>query len=127
MKNIELRTIQVNLYDCVHPLMTDYNEMNLFLTNLVRFIGMNIISENFVKQSNPNSFHYNPSDKDVSEHGITGSVILVESHAAAHSWPNSKFLNVVITSCKDYDPKLTALWIVGYTKSKVYKFDTIKF
>jgi S-adenosylmethionine/arginine decarboxylase-like enzyme len=127
MMNPILRTTQVNIYDCVHPLMCDEKEMNIFLSKLVEFIGMTIIPENLVGQKNPNSFLCNPDTKPVEEHGISGCVILFESHIVAHSWYDSNFLNVVITSCKEYDPRTTALWIVGYTGSRDFRYDTISF
>jgi S-adenosylmethionine/arginine decarboxylase-like enzyme len=107
--------------------MRDPEEMNKFLTKLVSFIGMNVIPDSITKQKNPNSFIYSPIDKNDLDHGVTGYVILVESHACAHSWQNQDFLNVAITSCKKYDPQITTLWIAGYTKSKIFKFESISF
>lgn len=127
MENLTLRTTQINLLDCVHPLMDDPFEMKIFLTTLVKFIEMNIIDEFMVNHDNPHAFRYNPIEKDRIEHGITGQVILVESHIAAHSWPNRMLLNVVITSCKEYSAKDTAIWISKYCESKVYEYNSMCF
>jgi len=101
--------------------------MNIFLTKLVKFIGMTVIPEHIVGQKNPHSFPFKPDSKPVEDHGVSGTVILVESHIAAHSWVDNKFLNVAITSCKEYKDKMTALWVVGYCKSKTYEFGSVKF
>jgi S-adenosylmethionine/arginine decarboxylase-like enzyme len=127
MKSPILRTTQVNVYDCVHPLMNDPKEMSIFLSKLVEFIGMTVIPEELIGQKNPHSFPYKPESKPVEDHGISGSVILVESHACSHSWISKNFLNVVITSCKHYDEKSLLSWILVYTSSNIYKYNTINF
>lgn len=127
MENLTLQTMQINLMNCIHPVMDNPEEMKTFLAKLVTFIDMNIIDVNMVGHDNPHAFRYNPVDKDKIEHGITGQVILVESHIAAHSWPDRKLLNVVITSCKNYNDRITAHWISGYCKCKDFKYETICF
>lgn len=122
-----LRTTQINLLDCSHVLMTNTEEMELFLSKLVSFIDMTLINESLVKSKNPHAFLYNPSDKDEIDYGVTGIAILAESHIACHAWPNRNLLNVVITSCKEYDSKITALWVASYCKSKLYKWETMCF
>lgn len=122
-----LKTTQINLFDCSHVLMTNKEEMELFLSKLVNFIDMTLISEDLVGARNPNAFLYNPPDKDEIDYGVTGIAILAESHASAHTWPNRNLLNVVITSCKEYDSKFAALWVTSYCKSKIYKWETICF
>jgi S-adenosylmethionine/arginine decarboxylase-like enzyme len=124
---LTLRTTQVNVFDCFHFLMNDIFEMEIFLSKLVNIIDMTLISEGLVKHKNPHAFLYDPTDKDDIDHGVSGIAILVESHIAAHAWPKRKLLNVVITSCKDYDPSYTAFWIVNYCGSNNFKFESIKF
>lgn len=127
MKNLTLRTTQINLLDCTHALMDNPEAMKCFLIKLVKFIEMNVIDENMVGHDNPHAFIYNPVDKEKIEHGVTGQVILVESHIAAHSWPDRQLLNVVITSCKEYSAKMTALWVVGYCECKVFEYNSMSF
>lgn len=127
MKKLTLRTMQMNLLDCIHPLMDNSEEMKIFLANLVNTIDMNLIDVNMVGHDNPHAFRYNPVDKEKIEHGITGQAILVESHIAAHSWPDRTLLNVVITSCKDFDPEITALWISEYCDCVEFEYDSISF
>ena len=61
MKNLTLRTTQINLLDCIHPLMDNPEEMKLFLAKLVNFISMNLIDEAMVDHTNPHAFKYNPN------------------------------------------------------------------
>ena len=123
---IKLRTTQINLYKCFHPLMTNTFEMEAFLESLVDFIGMTVISEDLVKQRNPHAFVFNPSDKVIEDHGISGFVMLVESHIAIHSWPTLQFLNIVITSCKEYSPLDTAKFVSEYCNTNIYLFDSFE-
>jgi S-adenosylmethionine/arginine decarboxylase-like enzyme len=127
MENLILRTTQINLLDCNHSLMVNTEEMEIFLYKLVKFISMTLIGEELTDNSNPHAFLYNPPDKNEIDHGVTGIAILVESHVAAHAWPKRNLLNVVITSCKEYDARITALWISGYCESKIFKFETMSF
>lgn len=124
---MELRTTHINVYDCgKNPILFDPLEMDKFLVKLVNFISMTVIPPELMGDGikNPNSFLFEPSDRDKVEYGVTGTVILYESHIAAHSFPyqHNGFINVVITSCKDYDPIMTTLWVIGCLGSKVYKY-----
>ena len=124
---MELRTTHINVYDCKdHPILLDPVEMNSFLVKLVNFISMTVIPPELMEKGtkNPSSFLFEPSNRDKVEYGVTGTVILYESHIAAHSFPykHNGFINVVITSCKEYDPELTVLWVSGCLGSNNYKY-----
>jgi len=124
---MELRTTHINFYDCKdNPILFDPTEMDKFLVNLVNFISMTVIPSELMGGGikNPNSFLFEPSNRDKVEYGVTGIVILYESHIAAHSFPykHNGFINIIITSCKDYDPKLTLLWLCACLGSTNYKY-----
>ena len=40
------------------------------------------------------------------EFGVSGMLILVESHIALHTWPELKYARVEISSCKEFEPEI---------------------
>lgn len=127
-KDKVFRTTQINFYDCVHPLMSSTEDMNVFLLELVDFIKMRPIPDNITNIANPASFEVTEFDvKEPTDTGVTGTVILFESHASAHAWDKLNMLCIVVCSCKDYDPYQLVLWAVKYTGANIYKMDTIIF
>jgi len=124
----KVKTTQINLYSCEHPVLTDPQYGNLFLEELVEFISMNKIPEEIIGSKNPVTFQFNPGFVEKQEHGVTGIITLYESHCAFHSWPElDGFLCVVISSCKDYDVAATARWIAEKVNAKGYKFKFLDF
>jgi S-adenosylmethionine/arginine decarboxylase-like enzyme len=125
MKTIQ--TTQIKLYGCTHDLMEKHYEMDSFLELLVDQLGMTKIPEHYIGL-NPNSFYFDDKLVTGDEVGVTGTILLYESHVAAHAWPHKNGeAYIVISSCKEYDPLMIALWIVGYTQVKSFHFETMKF
>jgi S-adenosylmethionine/arginine decarboxylase-like enzyme len=122
-----LRTTQINLYDCYSDIIFSKEEINLFLERLVDFIGMRVIPEKMIENKNPHSFEFIPSELNLPdvEAGITGTITLFESHAALHLWNNTRFVCVVISSCKDYDPDSVANYCQSYLSAGDLKVSTM--
>ena len=126
--DFQFQTTQINLYCCDHPFMNDTVKMDEFLEELVNFIDMNKIPKKLMGRDNPHSIDFKPDYLANSEWGVTGNIIMAESHIHAHSFPNKKgFCNIVITSCKPYDSDEALLWILKYTNATVYRMETMKF
>ena len=111
MKKI-LQTVQINLYNCNVDSISSEEFVRNFLKKLVGFIGMNRIPSKLVKSKNPLSFDFKSEavKKDPNESGVTGLIILYESHCAVHTWPSDdfeRFACVVISSCKEYSAEAT--------------------
>jgi S-adenosylmethionine decarboxylase len=103
-----LQTTQVNLYGCDKQLIGNEKVVKQFLESLVQFIGMNKISPTLVKSKNPAVFNFESArvERPNVEDGITGVIILYESHCSIHTWPADEYGNfacVLIHSCKEYD------------------------
>jgi deoxyhypusine synthase len=65
-----------------------------FLETLPRKIGMKRISEAIVLK-------HRPSDQE--EAGITGFVIIAESHISVHTYPHRNYLALDVFSCKEFE------------------------
>ena len=75
-----------------------------FLDKLPEVIGMHKISPPYV-------FHYDGGGKS-EDAGITGFVIIAESHISVHTYPHKKFLTADVYSCKEFDTERAAQIIV---------------
>jgi S-adenosylmethionine/arginine decarboxylase-like enzyme len=103
-----VQTAQINLYGCEREKISSKEYIENFLESLVVSIHMTKIPKKMIGHANPSVFVFNPDDvkRSVVENGITGTILLYESHCAIHTWPSEyydDFATVIISSCKDYD------------------------
>ena len=74
--------------------MWDLEMVREFLTNYPDNLGMTRITE-------PNVLEYNgPKIEDA---GVSGFVIIAESHISIHTFPYRNYVNIDIFSCKSFD------------------------
>lgn len=80
-----------------------------FLYKLPDVINMNRITQPYV-------FRY--EGRFPEEAGITGCVIIAESHISVHTYPLKKFAFVDVFSCKDFDVNIATDYVVKYFNSR---------
>ena len=86
--------ITIDLKGCPKEVLSDYNLHFNYLKSLPELIHMTPITQPYV-------FPYSglvPEDK-----GITGIVIIAESHISVHSFEDKGYCFIDIFSCKDFD------------------------
>lgn len=87
------RQILVEFYDCNSEVINDVDTIEGILLQGTKKSGATIISHNFHK---------------FSPHGVSGMVVIAESHVAIHTWPEYGYAAVDIFTCGDnIDP-----WII---------------
>lgn len=87
------RQILVEYYDCNNEIINDVSKIESMLLEATRRSNASIISHNFHK---------------FSPHGISGTVVIAESHVAIHTWPEYGYAAVDIFTCGEtIDP-----WII---------------
>jgi len=87
------RQILVEFYDCKESNINDVNYIESSLINATKASGATIISHSFHK---------------FSPYGVSGVVVIAESHVAIHTWPEYNYAAVDIFTCGDtIDP-----WII---------------
>jgi S-adenosylmethionine decarboxylase len=87
----------MDCYGCNPAKLDDLNVVFRFLNELPDKMGMHKITA-------PYAFHYdNPETGDA---GITGVVIIAESHISIHTFPKKGYMTMDAYSCKDFDPKI---------------------
>lgn len=90
--------LMLDLNDCNVEISSSLQKCWDFLNELPEFIGMTKITQ-------PHVFPYSglvPEDK-----GITGVVIIAESHISIHTFPLKNFIFIDVFSCKDFDVEKT--------------------
>lgn len=87
------RQILVEFYDCETDKINDVEFIESSILAATRKSGATIISHNFHK---------------FSPHGVSGMVVIAESHVSIHSWPEYNYAAVDIFTCGDtIDP-----WVI---------------
>ena len=74
--------------------MWDADRIRDFLTDCPDTLGMNRITE-------PKVLEYNAPKAEDS--GVSGFVIIAESHISIHTFPNRNYANIDIFSCRPFD------------------------
>mgnify|MGYP000456923456 FL=1 len=87
------RQILVEFYDCDSSSINDVEFIEEAMLNATKEANATIISHNFHK---------------FSPYGVSGVVVIAESHVAIHTWPEYNYAAVDIFTCGDtIDP-----WII---------------
>lgn len=103
--------LMLDLRECAKDKLKDLNLVFNILRDLPARIGMTRITQPYV-------FPYSgliPEDK-----GITGTVIIAESHISIHTFQEKDYCFVDVFSCKDFDVDFAARYIINAFESKKY-------
>ncbi len=104
-------------YDGDVAKMWDQKLIRSFLIDYPDSLGMTRITE-------PNVLEYNgPVAEDA---GVSGFVIIAESHISIHTFPLRRYVNIDIFSCKSFDNELAladAKALFGITQVKSWLLD----
>lgn len=85
-------------YDCDSKKLADFKLIQKFLNELPEKIGMKKLTPP------PHLIDYKDTVKE--ERGITGFVLIAESHISIHTYPHKNFLSFDLFSCKEFDVDL---------------------
>lgn len=89
-----------DLHGCSGPLLTDLAALRGLLVESVQAVGLSAVAERF--------HAFEPAGS-----GITGVVLLAESHLAVHTWPEQGAVTLDLYVCNhsaDNSTKAEALW-----------------
>jgi S-adenosylmethionine decarboxylase len=101
--------LTLDLIGCPKEILQDYNLHFKLLKDLPELIGMTPITQPYV-------FPYSglvPEDK-----GITGIVIIAESHLSVHSFEDKGYTFIDMFSCKPFDVEKAEKYIMDLFKPK---------
>ncbi|MFH1877558.1 MAG: adenosylmethionine decarboxylase [Candidatus Omnitrophota bacterium] len=103
--------LMLDLRKCNQDKLRDYKLVFNVLHDLPEKIGMTKITQPYV-------FPYEgliPEDK-----GITGTVIIAESHISIHTFQEKDYCFIDVFSCKSFDVEFAADFLVNAFESKDY-------
>jgi S-adenosylmethionine decarboxylase len=109
--------ITLDLKNCPKELLSNYNLHFEYLKQLPELIQMTPITQPYV-------FPYSgliPSDK-----GITGIVVIAESHISIHSFEEKGYSFIDIFSCKDFDIDKAVQITLDMFKPESYEINVVK-
>ena len=93
MKNNTLgRHLLVEFYNCDQPILDDVSLVDLHMNEAARACGATVVTSNFHR--------FEPW-------GVSGVVVISESHLAIHTWPEHGYAAVDLFTCgESCDPKV---------------------
>jgi len=97
--------------------LSDKRFIENFLLELVEIAEMRAIT-------NPNVLYYEHQEKE--ESGITGFIIISDSHISIHTYPFKKSLYLDLFSCKIFDSEKIISYIKGIFEPENVKDKLIK-
>ena len=109
--------LTLDLKGCSKEILQNYNLHFELLKNLPELIGMTPITQPYV-------FPYSgllPEDK-----GITGIVIIAESHLSIHSFEEKGYTFIDMFSCKEFDVEKAVEYILETFKPISYEKNLIQ-
>ena len=109
--------ITIDLKGCPKEVLSNYDLHFEYLKKLPELIQMTPITQPYV-------FPYSglvPSDK-----GITGIVIIAESHLSIHSFEEKGYSFIDIFSCKDFDTEKAIQVTLEMFKPETYELNMVK-
>lgn len=101
--------LTLDLSMCNKDRLSDYNFVFKLLNELPEIIGMTKITQPYV-------FPYSglvPEDK-----GITGMVIIAESHISIHTFEEKDYVFIDVFSCKGFDVELAKKYFIEAFEAK---------
>lgn len=89
--------LTIDAFECDSVKLYDQNRVRRFLQELPEAIGMTAISDPFV-------MNYKHPGNNM-DSGVTGFIIIAESHISIHTYPYRGCLFMDVFSCKPFDVK----------------------
>lgn len=103
--------LTLDLYQCNKQKISNKEFIRQILMEMPEFIGMHRISD-------PQVTEYSGREGSFDRGGISGFVLLAESHISIHTFPQDEFASVDIFSCKDFDLKKAQFFLMDKLEAK---------
>jgi S-adenosylmethionine decarboxylase len=85
------RHLIAEYYDCRREILDDASSVRQAMLDAAHAIGATVLGENF--------HQFDPQ-------GVSGTVVIAESHLSIHTWPENGYVAVDIYTCGGLDPRL---------------------
>lgn len=101
----------VECYDCSDEWLVDEAALESVLISAAYESGATVLHTHFHKFGGGN--------------GVTGVIVLSESHISIHTWPEHKYMAVDVFMCGECDPKIAADHIINNINIGSFSIDTL--
>lgn len=108
--------LMVDGYGCDRLALEDMSLIYNFLDNYPNQMNMTKIMPPYV-------FRYNGSVPE--DWGVSGFVLIAESHISIHTFPEKQYLSIDMFSCKPFDTQLAAQTIRDYFDIQKYEMKVL--
>lgn len=108
---IPAKHIVLDLFGCPTDLLNDLEKIESILAKAAELAGATILKSAFHK--------FNPQ-------GVTGIIIVAESHLAIHTWPEKNYAAVDIFTCGRTNPKAACELIIKKFSPKDYQITELR-
>ncbi|RMI02826.1 MAG: S-adenosylmethionine decarboxylase proenzyme [Calditrichaeota bacterium] len=106
------RHILAEFYGCDPKILNDAQLIEIYMKRAALECGATIISSTFQT--------FNP-------HGVSGVIVIAESHLAIHTWPEYQYAAVDVFTCGEtVDPRIANEALREYLKAKTVKEIEVK-
>ncbi len=83
------RHVIAELYGCASDTLNSIDDIRTFMRQAAELVGATVVGETFHR---------------FAPQGISGSIVIAESHLSIHTWPESGYVSVDIYTCGGLDP-----------------------
>jgi S-adenosylmethionine decarboxylase len=104
------RHVLAELYGCDDALLEDVAAIRVRMLATANLIGATVVGEVF--------HHYSP-------HGVSGVVVIAESHLSIHTWPGNSYVAVDIFTCGELDPIPGVAFLAKELGARQYRMQEI--
>lgn len=102
----------LELYQCNEKLLDDIPFIENLMLEAARLAETTVVSKSF--------HHFSP-------HGISGTIVITESHFNIHTWPEHGFAAIDLFTCGDkLQPEKAKDYLVAQLESKDYDYTSFK-
>lgn len=85
------RHLIAEYYECRRDALDEVDTIRQAMLDAALAIGATVLGENF---------------HQFSPHGVSGTVVIAESHLSVHTWPENGYVAVDIYTCGGLDPRI---------------------
>ena len=107
----------IDAFECDPDSIMDTELISKFMEDTVNQAGMKIIH-------GPNVFYYS-HEEIPKDSGVTGVLVLAESHLSIHTFIRNNFITLDLYSCKDFPSDVITSNIIKIFKPKSFKYSII--
>ena len=107
----------LDCFECDAANILDKQVIEDFMVSTVKNAGMKLIH-------GPHVFYYN-HEEIPKDSGVTGFLVLAESHLSIHTFVRNNFVTMDLYSCKDFPSDIIVQDVIKIFKPKSFKYSII--